>query len=502
MNKKMLPKYVAIDKIDDLILYSCSECNTKYIGKGIINIECKQCNENSRNKIDDKDEYTRQYKTYMEKGYKSNYKFIPHNGESTNNWIMLAEAGEVEENIYHNMQYTRSRLYLQCKYCGSINLITKVTLIGEMSIADGLGDMSYLPAIMIDKINCKICNHEKIEINNNVIDEKWKKHKEAYEKHLAFQEKEKKRLEEYKKATSDIESKERAQASNETRIKDVIHKVNDKLEFISAYTMGGRKFVKVYCKVCGTPKEIEYNKTKDLKDYKCVGCEIRENKDPNYVGLYSTERNIEGITINYITCIEDNKEILRTKCNACGNIRKDINREKFLSGKYTCGCEKSTLEELCPNCGNFNEISIREFIKAKHGADDDIVCKKCGFKMKAATFMDNLESMNVGVETRYNLKDIRTKIRNFDMSEDKTLAVAKEIAYYGHRSGKAYKNCRCIKHHQSLVLSEDEIINYDHSLCNSINNIYIKGNLHNLTLNINGTDELNTAAIDKLKELK
>ena len=61
---------------------------------------------------------------------------------------------------------------------------------------------------------------------------------------------------------------------------------------------------------------------------------------------------------------------------------------------------------------------------------------------------------------------------------------------YISENGDKYYNCRCLEHHQSMILKYTDIEAYNHNLCNNKNSLFI------------GSKDINSVTFTKKRRIK
>ena len=86
-------------------------------------------------------------------------------------------------------------------------------------------------------------------------------------------------------------------------------------------------------------------------------------------------------------------------------------------------------------------------------------------------FKNDIISNDKRVETRLALNIHSRKVQD-EVELICDISQCNDVLYVSY-SGENYYNCRCLQHHQSLILSNSEINDYKHEKCNRKYNLFV-----------------------------
>lgn len=376
------------------------------------------------------------------------------------NWDLLGDIYEEEQNMYGVYVPKTKKFAIKCLDCNFIKLID----------AEQYDD--------IDNIVCNNCkkklrdkNKEQFNRSMQIVSDEINKLQLAKDNNERAQ-----RI--YDEQTS-VTIDEKRDSSTISRIKRDLEKANPNLHLLDMFTRDGIEYSRLKCDKCGTLLELTgISKLRDLKKYKCIGCEA-QLENPMYRGIFS--RKMVGTVINAIRCLEEEDGKLRLECTLCGEeLKKYRDKDRFILGKIYCSNPNCfNMEIECPNCHFMSELPIKDINNAT--SSKSITCKKCGTPIYANALIE-LDTHNKSKEIEGVLSELLNKSDKPVMLDGIVGRCQKPV--YVDNEGRQYYNCRCTEHKQTSILSDYEIKINPHKFCNNAKDIYVsERNLLNLRLN-------------------
>lgn len=213
------------------------------------------------------------------------------------------------------------------------------------------------------------------------------------------------------------------------------------------------------CNSCGSICKVN-------RANKTIGtCFFCQNNPSHMLGLLKQDHLHE--VNNYIKLIEQNGLNCTIKCLGCGRETKDASLYRFLKGSYFCDCSytSSIGNEVLPYCENCNSplqsgYSMKDYIKKK-----PFICSSCGVD-QYDNLATELITMDYSASLRLKLKHAGEVIKpDFSKRGVSDLLIESEPLYVGV-DNLQYNRCFCVRHNKVLLLSSEEIENYNHDNCN------------------------------------
>jgi len=321
------------------------------------------------------------------------------------------------------------------------------------------------PALMKQKFNCPNCTKLKAQARDNVESKKSSEanHRRVIEANQIERNTEK----EFNQSGLDLEEADKRKRLNK-HIKKICE-LNPNHAIVGVTVRGSGYSTSVVCNKCGTLSII--NNSNRNKPVVCVGCaKMRDN--PNYVGVLFRDyvhsvHNMLEITKQYKG--DNDIPSCDVRCIGCGKEKSDISLYNVINNKVFCDCPKSSLLMVCDKCYKMFEIPMKEVINSN---TQERICPDCGkvftdTDIKNESYLyDNKMSLKKKLESldsELNDKD-DTKMKPRTRLVSNNL-IKEERAIYAGIDGNMYYRCMCTTHNISLVLNDDEILNYNHERC-------------------------------------
>lgn len=489
--------YEIIDKFQKNLLIKCSICGRIDIVNcdDIQNYSCSTCNKFKVKNIDkDSDELSRIIDATSKDescGKQSlNKKYFR---DSIPNGVNISQAVNTVKNRYtiigiiYQLKLSKynSNQYIQVDYivgkCNNCGLIKLIQL-----DKDGAVCSQY----------CNRCKFGYNDTNNKKALDTWnnlknlisditeraesKTHvKDSYNTKLL--EKQRKELNRARKDKSEHEIK-----IITPRVSDKIQKAFDKVKElnpdfnIEGFNVSGAEYtVKCSCNKCGNDISIASSLKK--KKIECEGCKkLRTN--PNYRGVYL--KNNTNNCKNSLVITRDFGRKVEVSCVIC-SAKYVVNKYDWMYGNIYCDKDHDVLDAtvICDSCKNYVVLKTSEIIKYKGDGTDSIICNCCknpviyisdkGIK-EPLTYGSIISDMN-GMDSKI------TRSKNFGLAVRELKSTTSTInnlcrsnqVLYVDKNGERYYNCRCLEHNQNMILTDNEIDNFNHSQCEDIRNIII-----------------------------
>lgn len=215
--------------------------------------------------------------------------------------------------------------------------------------------------------------------------------------------------------------------------------------------------------------------TKKQKEEQIKELEEQYNKK----GLLT--KDYTGQVINGMQIIEQSiykgSHICKCKCTCCGEKKID-KLALVLDGKILCdNCKDQPYRFECPKCsqklsrqtqyigGVLKENNIFRISRAKLYSGDTLRCPTCGNTInlvEEAYKSDLVDTQKILLETLDT-----EKYGEYEKINQATgLAVSSKLAYIG-RDGEVRKNCLCLTHKKAICLTDKQIKDYNHELCDN-----------------------------------
>ena len=251
-------------------------------------------------------------------------------------------------------------------------------------------------------------------------------------------------------------------------------KNNNPSQYIKVDIVDGKKLVTYTCKKCGYTIERERH-NKNYMVLECPGCKAMI-KDNNYRGI--CQLNYIGHVYNGMEIIsqyidDDKGYLCNIRCNGCRSDDSVINGVYLidvLNRKYYHNCKYSNLCYICPFCGKLNEnIKMTDVANDKH-----IECEYC----KKELDNSDLNAEIAANDMKSNFYNAKKAIRDtesmpkFKSSPNNTLMYDPIPIYRGEDDD--FYRCICMKHGSRMMLTMNEIVNYNCEKCNDINETIFK----------------------------
>lgn len=444
--------------------------------------QCAVCSTTKYNINDidaDKNELERIIKNTAENNNRSKLRFTNENYIKSSIWNHLGGIYSLEVNRYGNEQYLLQSVVLQCKNCNHVKIVRDPNLKDEEDV---------------NSIVCNKCKQALIVRQNN-------RYRQAYSYYnnlcvklessvigLKIRDQEAKKLaERQEKATkenSNIKIDTREQDSKISRIRTKLESTNPKLHLLDMITRNDRKMSLLKCNSCGSLLEEYTQSLPELRKCTCAGC-IAKKENPMYKGIF--QRKLVGTVINLMRCIEEKSDgTLILECTACQETTQNrkITKEKFLTGKIYCNsskCAKSPgyVDVTCNACYKTLAVKLKDINEAESAMD--IVCDECGTPIYKDAIIER-DISNKAAEVKGVLSTLAMEIDG-PAKLDGILGKSANPLYVDSNNIKYY-NCRCTEHHQTVILSEVEMLQDPHKFCNARTDLFIsEHNIDNLRLN-------------------
>jgi len=424
-------------------IYKCDKCNALLYSRDKKINQCKVCNNAN---YDVKDIHAdERYFNELLSGSKQKSEFRPDSSKSNDIWEELGSIW-TDQQVPWGMERRFSKYVLKCRRCGTIKLTT------EHNISEIVcNNCRYYLSLVVSK-NTK-AEWERLERNYN--EENRRKQVKA----------------EIHKQAEEAEKSEKIDKKDSTtyRLKERIPELNPNLKMVSRYSINGSPLGQLQCSKCGYLFEKYLPGLRGVKSIECRGCKIAKD-DPNYLGI--TKRDLKDTVKNGLKVIKTYDDKVKVGCHICGKeLNKLYDKISFLNGKIVHeGCKESKSLVSCPVCGALNEKSYESVINSVSN-DTKLYCISCKEEIPNYLFKNDIASLDVRIETRLALDEHSKKIGDtVDLIGD--ISKSKDILYINSK-GEEYYNCRCTQHHQSLILSQSDLENYDHKKCNIKYNLFV-----------------------------
>lgn len=237
---------------------------------------------------------------------------------------------------------------------------------------------------------------------------------------------------------------------------------NSGYKFIS-FGQDNKSAYVVACKDCGNV-EILNKPTDKLKT--CKMCLSGTNN------LGVLKMSYIGVTKFGLTCVAQDKEnfTCTLQCNTCNKELSGKSLYNFLYGNYYCNCgegDKIISGVTCDEC--YKDIdynyNFMDYMKGK-----DFICPDCGKSLndlvdEAVVIWDTSTSFRKKLSMANAVMKSNTVFTSTNKEPNPDLKTERDSFYSGNGSGKYYKRCYCQKHDIGLILTEEEILNYNHQYC-------------------------------------
>jgi hypothetical protein len=493
--------YEIVDKFQDKILVKCQVCGRLDIKKQdeLDAYTCATCNKFSVSNINKDSEYLSKIMQGTEQDSKNNR--IQCNKHYFSNtvqshdaiWVAnkLSERFEIIGSLYQRKKnkYNVDEIYTEtdtvvckCKNCGTVKLVRSDQITN------------------FDAIYCNLCKNGYNTKNNTDVQNTWDKMKSVISSIVNKAENRTHIKENYNTRLFDKKQAIRMKAKytdSEREIQTVSYKVGEKMKKafekvkalnpdfeIEGFTVNGAEYtVKCSCTKCGNDVSIPSSLKK--KQVECQGCkELRIN--PNYRGVYL--KNNVNICKNNMIVTKDFGRKVEVTCRLC-STKYTVSKYDWMYGNIYCDVDHDLLDMtiICDKCGNYPELKTSELIKYKGDGTEPIICNCCknpvmhtdenGDK-KYLTFGDMIADMS-GTDSK------TTRSRNFGIAIKELKSTTSTInslcrsntVLYVDAKGERYYNCRCLEHNQNMILTDNEIDNFNHSQCNDVRNLVIQDSM-------------------------
>lgn len=285
-----------------------------------------------------------------------------------------------------------------------------------------------------------------IERANRQIEKEQKKQAEAIEKEQ--EKREKLALKEEKKRENFKETLKSRYPNSYIHLKPL--KSSEEIEAV------------MICKKCGTV--TPYSKHLRGKGENCPGCE-KMKLNPFYKGLCM--KDYSNTVFNGLRIIKQYVNERGFMCDAvcryCGKEFNNVAVYDVIMRELYCDCKYSVIDIYCPSCGKPIAVTKDDIAKMK---TEGIICK-CGCNIKKSEILNEVVIEDTSQTMRDKAKaagEAFKAVGNVEICSDTQLIREREPLYAG-TDGKMYYRCTCMKHNTTLILSEEEIENYEHEQC-------------------------------------
>lgn len=280
----------------------------------------------------------------------------------------------------------------------------------------------------------------------------------------------------------------------------------------------------IHCKNCGKERHIAYATYKKHSDdcLTCPDCRIDKPKleeiYTKYIGKIFNGMRISDIykggnkhTLCTVQCLENKDHVFKDKelgiiinnrfyCPTCtGNGKRDIAEVRRIERIFNIACRKflSRTSMRSINYGyNRNDIQDKlnvtadEFYKLalRQGGSICDYCKNKGtckvehstetsisYITGQADLLDSINDAKIAVSSHYPSiygPNMREGASVCDIDIPRELIMFRD-AYRG-RDKLVYRFCKCIKHGTEMLLSETEILDFDHQCCLDANKRFVR----------------------------
>lgn len=202
------------------------------------------------------------------------------------------------------------------------------------------------------------------------------------------------------------------------------------------------------------------------------GCEFCKSRKPWEYG--KLKQNHVGEVHNCSMITGQDGINCSIKCCFCGRLRDNVPLFDVLGGNYFCDCSKASiiaeyLDICCDDCFKpIKGVSLKDIISGK-----EVKCESCGKDLTDTISME-LSMLDYKMSLREKIKMANASIQGGTKGRVKLTQPNKEInkdliteskPLYNGVDGKSYIRCYCKEHNKALLLSQQEVLNYNHEHC-------------------------------------
>lgn len=480
--------YNIIEKIENKILVECKGCGRLDIVENnklqeYIGTTCKRNTETRENKLQ---QDINQFNTIRKRGAvtRLNTHYIGHISildkykflDERINMFYTVESVICKDNQskFNNSVYTTaSKVECTCKNCGSLNLLE----IGNDDSVEfhycyncGVGmDTRHNSLVKANWEKISAASKIKQQVNSRP-ESKTHIKKDYNEKQIIKQRKQVKDNEKEKAIQIGLYKPTYSKRVESTLEK--IKELNNNLNIQGIETDGPVYTVQCSCSLCGS--SISIPSSLKNKKVECEGCK-KQYYDTNYRGIY--KRDITNSVKNSLQVVKDHGQQVTVSCHYCKR-QYTISKYDFLSGSAYCKCNVPVYEDYCIKCDAFISVNMEQLMKLRQ---EELICPRC--HEKSGIQLSQIKAEVVGTDSKIEVaKNFEMAIKDIKNSTLKSndLVKSKNILYTD-QNGNNYYNCRCIKHNQNMILTDQEIDMFNHEQC---------GDVRQTLLNINSLEDI------------
>lgn len=426
----------------------------------------------------DKNELERIMKNTAENKSNSTLRFSSENYFNSNTWNHLGGIYAPGVNRYGNEQYLLQRIVIQCKHCGYIKILKDKDLTADDIKNTVCNKCKYLLVLRQNDIYDKAYNYytdycDRLQGEENILTQRNEDAEKLSQRKAQVTE---------EHSNIDLDTRERD--SKISRIRTKLESTNPKLHLLDMITRNNRKISLLKCDSCGSLLEEYTQSLPELRKCTCAGC-IAKKENPMYRGIF--QRKLVGTVINLMRCIEEKSDgTLILECTVCQETthNRKITKERFLAGKIYCSSQKCTkspgyVDVTCNVCYKTLAVKLKDINEAESAMN--IVCDECGTPIYKDAIIER-DISNKAAEVKGVLSTLAMEIDG-PAKLDGILGKSANPLYVDSNNIKYY-NCRCTEHHQTVILSEVEMLQDPHKFCNARTDLFIsEQNIDNLRLN-------------------
>jgi len=207
------------------------------------------------------------------------------------------------------------------------------------------------------------------------------------------------------------------------------------------------------CSRCGSILTYNRNMADIEKNCKCTS----GDKTP-FVG--KMHQNWVGSIHNFLIITYQEGYMCDVKCHVCGAEHKDLSLYDVLQGKCCCSCSYSVIDTECDDCGNFSAFKLKDVIR---GAK--LKCSECKKVLDRGLVLLDISAS----DKRLSFKRLNSGTASLVPANDSNLLrEQQESPLYIGRDGEKHYRAMCFEHNKSIILTEQEIQNYNHEYCDCL----------------------------------
>lgn len=239
---------------------------------------------------------------------------------------------------------------------------------------------------------------------------------------------------------------------------------------ISKLGTGNTLEYKCMCKKCGN---IVTSLRSNKRITECTVCKRNSEHPELKPKLGVLHKSYIDSVFNYLRIISQDGTTCSVKCEGCGKVRDNLSLYDVINRKYCCDCDYSSDYFKCSNPQCNHELGMYSYADVLKGNVPEY-CPECGEYC--------VSSINMTVAETDSKLSLRRKIQKLNESINKDVSrnasnqlkftncnngdlLVESSAIYSGTDEKSYYRCYCKKHNVPLILSEEELLNYECEYC-------------------------------------